>query len=55
MSKNQLVWDQRRDATSAAHTAEVADKKEQARLRAQANRDKKKAAEGSGYCNGGDE
>jgi len=40
MSENQLLWDKRRDDTSAAHTAKVAREKENARLRAQANREK---------------
>ena len=43
----QKVLDDRRNATSAAHTAKVADNKEKERLRCQAKRDKKKAERAS--------
>ena len=33
MSDKELIYDQRRDATSAAHTAKVKDDKEKERLR----------------------
>ena len=42
MDDKELGYDQKRNATSAAHTAKVADKNEKERLRHQADRDKKK-------------
>ena len=43
MDDKELGYDQKRNATSAAHTAKVAADKEKERLRGQAKRDKKKA------------